>query len=151
MARDRRRAGNRTEDDELVGFAEGGGEELRARADLRRRASSQAVPVPGGEGSERGAAAPAPGRRRGDGGRAAGGVDGAVRAAEDREVLLPPALLRPRQQAARLLQEAAQGQHGTHFIASYPAHRVSAASGSSIAIFRVAIHLEQTVSAALSC
>ena len=124
VARDRRRAGNRTEGDELVGFAEGGGEELRARADLRRRASSQAVPVPGGEGAERGAAAPTPGRRRG---RAAGGVDGAVRAAEDREVLLPPALLRPRQQAARLLQEAAQGQHGTHFMASYPAHRVSAA------------------------
>jgi hypothetical protein len=40
-------------------------------------------------------------------------VDGAVRAEEDREVLLPHALLRPGQQAARLLQEEAQGQYGT--------------------------------------
>lgn len=107
------------EDDELVGFAEGGGEELRARADGRWRSSSEAAgpgPVHGGEGAERGAAAP--GRRRGSGGGgAARGVDGAVRAAEDREVLLPQPLLRPRKQAARLLQEAAQGQHGATQVA----------------------------------
>jgi hypothetical protein len=40
-------------------------------------------------------------------------VDGTVRVEEDREVLLPHALLHPRQQPARLLQEESQGQHGT--------------------------------------
>jgi len=53
------------------------------------------------------------GRRQGGRGRAPRGMDGALRPPEDRQVLLPHALLRAREQAARLLQEEAQGQHGT--------------------------------------
>lgn len=83
-----------------------GGEELRAGA-RRRRGSPEALR--GGDGAERGAPQ---GLGGGDGRGAARGVDAAVRAEEDWEVVRPHALLRPRQQAARLLQEAAQGQHG---------------------------------------
>jgi hypothetical protein len=63
--------------------------------------------APAGDGAERGAAR----GPSGAGGNAAQGVDGVVRVEEDQEVL-PHALLRPRQQAARVLQEQAQGQHG---------------------------------------
>jgi hypothetical protein len=92
------------DDAELVGVEAGRREERRAPA-----ASC------GGDGAERGAAQGRvrgawAGARRGRG--AARGVAGAARAEEDREVLLPHALLRPRQQASRLLQEEAQGQHG---------------------------------------
>jgi len=89
------------EDAQLVVVQEGRREE--------RRGAPSAARV--GDGAERGAAQ---GRLRGPDPRrgAARGVDGAPRPEEDREVLLPHAVLRPRQQGARLLQEAAQGQHG---------------------------------------
>uniref|UniRef100_A0A453MP78 START domain-containing protein n=1 Tax=Aegilops tauschii subsp. strangulata TaxID=200361 RepID=A0A453MP78_AEGTS len=51
------------------------------------------------------------GRRRGHPPR---GLDGALRPAQDRPVLLPHQILRARVQAARLLQEEAQGQHGSY-------------------------------------
>lgn len=99
------------DDDELVDLEEGGGgAELRAGA--RRRLGSPEA-LRGGDGAERGAPQ---GLGGGDGRGAARGVDAAVRAEEDWEVVRPHALLRPRQQAARLLQEAAQGQHGIHII-----------------------------------
>jgi hypothetical protein len=41
-------------------------------------------------------------------------MDGAPRPEEDREVLLPHALLRPRQRRARVLQEEAEGPHGKY-------------------------------------
>lgn len=86
------------EDAQLVGVQEGRREERRGAPSAARR----------GDGAERGAAQ---GRLR-PGRGAARGVDGAPRPEEDREVLLPHAVLRPRQRGARLLQEAAQGQHG---------------------------------------
>jgi len=130
------------EDAQLVGVQDG-------RREDRRGAPSDARDV---DGAERGAAQ---GRLRGPSPRrgAARGVDGAPRPEEDREVLLPHAVLRPRQQGARLLQEAAQGQHGmcciVRRVLNYICCRDRQSSGPSVGGICVPLLLLQNLDAVL--